>query len=119
MQSDRQLLELVLQKLEELENSHLNLERKVDEIYKNTKQICFCKFFAAGDYAKKNKIQYKFFMIKISHTQIGIHAIGNIMRALNWNPLVFLIRHYLTLSMYSPVSVFTLIRSPSLMKAGA
>ena len=39
MESDRQLLELVLQKLEELENSHLNLERKVDEIYKNTKRM--------------------------------------------------------------------------------
>ena len=39
MESDRQLLELVLQKLEELENSHLNLERKVDEIHKNTKRM--------------------------------------------------------------------------------
>jgi len=39
MQSDRQLLELVLQKLEELENSHLNLERKLDEIHKNTKRM--------------------------------------------------------------------------------
>ena len=28
MQSDKKLLELVLQKLEELENSQLNLERK-------------------------------------------------------------------------------------------
>lgn len=39
MESDRQLLELVLQKLEQLENSHLNLERKVDEIHKNTKRM--------------------------------------------------------------------------------
>ena len=39
MESDRQLLQLVLQKLEELENSHLNLERKVDEIHKNTKRM--------------------------------------------------------------------------------
>ena len=39
MESDRQLLELVLQKLEELENSHLNLERKIDEINKNTKRM--------------------------------------------------------------------------------
>ena len=39
MESDIQLLELVLQKLEELKNSHLNLERKVDEIYKNTKRM--------------------------------------------------------------------------------
>lgn len=39
MQSDRQILELVLQKIEALENLHLNLERKVDEIYKNTKRM--------------------------------------------------------------------------------
>ena len=39
MESDRQLLQLVLQKLEELENSHLNLERKIDEIHKNTKRM--------------------------------------------------------------------------------
>ena len=39
MESDRQLLELVLKKLEELEKSHLNLERKVDEIHKNTKRM--------------------------------------------------------------------------------
>ena len=39
MESDRQLLELVLQKLEKLENSYLNLERKVDEIHKNTKRM--------------------------------------------------------------------------------
>ena len=39
MVSDKQLLELVLNKLEQLENSHLNLERKIDEIYKNTKRM--------------------------------------------------------------------------------
>lgn len=39
MESDRRLLELVLQKLEELENSHLNLERKIEEIHKNTKRM--------------------------------------------------------------------------------
>jgi len=39
MESDRQLLELVLLKLEALEHSHLNLERKVDEIHKNTKHM--------------------------------------------------------------------------------
>jgi len=36
MQSDRQLLDSVLQKLEKLENSHINLERKINEIHKNT-----------------------------------------------------------------------------------
>ena len=39
MESDRQLLELVLQKLEELENSYLDLERKINEIHKNTKRM--------------------------------------------------------------------------------
>lgn len=39
MNTDKQLLEIVLQKLEELEHSHLNLERKIDEIHKNTQRM--------------------------------------------------------------------------------
>ena len=65
MQSDRQLLELVLQKLEELENSHLNLERKVDEIYKNTKRMEDHIDFVEKTYDKV-KTPFHYLMDKVS-----------------------------------------------------
>lgn len=65
MESDRQLLELVLQKLEELENSHLNLERKVDEIHKNTKRMEDHIDFVEKTYDKV-KTPFHYLMDKVS-----------------------------------------------------
>ena len=65
MESDRQLLELVLQKLEELENSHLNLERKVDEIHKNTKRMEDHINFVENTYDKV-KTPFHYLMDKVS-----------------------------------------------------
>ena len=65
MESDRQLLELVLQKLEELENSHLNLERKVDEIHKNTKRMEDHINFVETTY-DKIKTPFHYLMDKVS-----------------------------------------------------
>jgi len=65
MQSDRQLLELVLQKLEELENSHLNLERKLDEIHKNTKRMEDHINFVENTYDKV-KTPFHYLMDKVS-----------------------------------------------------
>lgn len=39
MQTDRQILQLILQKIETLEHTNLNLERKIEEILKNTKRM--------------------------------------------------------------------------------
>ena len=65
MESDRQLLELVLQKLEELENSHLNLERKIDEIHKNTKRMEDHNNFVETTYDKV-KTPFHYLMDKVS-----------------------------------------------------
>jgi len=65
MESERQLLELVLQKLEELENSHLNLERKVDEIHKNTKRMEDHINFVENTYDKV-KTPFHYLMDKVS-----------------------------------------------------
>jgi hypothetical protein len=65
MESDRQLLELVLQKLEELENSHLNLERKIDEIHKNTKRMEDHINFVETTYDKV-KTPFHYLMDKVS-----------------------------------------------------
>ena len=65
MESDRLLLELVLQKLEQLENSHLNLERKVDEIHKNTKHMEDHIDFVEKTYDKV-KTPFHYLMDKVS-----------------------------------------------------
>lgn len=65
MESDRQLLELILQKLKELENSHLNLEGKVDEILKNTKHMEDHIDFVEQTYDKV-KTPFHYFMDKVS-----------------------------------------------------
>ena len=65
MESDRQLLELVLQKFEELENSHLNLERKIDEIHKNTKRMEDHINFVETTYDKV-KTPFHYLMDKVS-----------------------------------------------------
>ena len=75
MESDRQLLELVLQKLEKLENSYLNLEklensylnleRKVDEIHKNTKRMEEHINFVENTYDKV-KSPFHYLMDKVS-----------------------------------------------------
>jgi len=65
MESDRQLLELVLQKLEELENSHINLERKVDEIHKNTKRMEDHINFVENTYDKV-KTPFHYLMDKVN-----------------------------------------------------
>lgn len=65
MLSDRRLLELVLEKLEKLENSHLNLERKVDEIHKNTKRMEDHFDFVEKTY-NKVKTPFHYLMDKVS-----------------------------------------------------
>lgn len=65
MESDRQLLELVLQKLEQLENSHINLERKVDQIHKNTKRMEDHIDFVEKTYDKV-KTPFHYLMDKVS-----------------------------------------------------
>lgn len=65
MESDRQLLELVLQKLEKLQNSHLDLERKIDEIHKNTKRMEDHIDFVEKTYDKV-KTPFHYLMDKVS-----------------------------------------------------
>lgn len=65
MQTDRQIYELILQKLERLELSHLNLERKVEEIHKNTKQMEEHINFIEKTY-EKVKTPFHYLMEKIS-----------------------------------------------------
>ena len=65
MQSDKKLLELVLQKLEELENSQLNLERKIDDINKNTKRMEDHIDFVEKTY-DKIKTPFHYLMDKVS-----------------------------------------------------
>lgn len=65
MESDRQLLELVLQKLEELKNSHQNLEKKVDEIHKNTKRMENHINFVESTYDKV-KTPFHYLMEKVN-----------------------------------------------------
>lgn len=39
MQSDEEPIKIILQKLDKLEKSHLDLEKKINEIIKNTKRM--------------------------------------------------------------------------------
>lgn len=65
MQSDRQILELILNKLDTLEHSQLNIERKVEEIYKNTKRMEDHINFVENIY-EKVKTPFHYLMDKIS-----------------------------------------------------
>ena len=65
METDRQLLELILQKLEVLENSNLDLERKVDEIYKNTARMEEHIDFVENTY-EKVKTPFHYLMEKVN-----------------------------------------------------
>jgi hypothetical protein len=65
MESDRQLLQLILEKLKVLEDSHLNLERKVDEIHKNTKRMEDHINFVENTYDKV-KTPFHYLMDKVS-----------------------------------------------------
>jgi len=65
MESDRQLLQLILEKLKVLENSHLNLERKVNEIYKNTKRMEGHIDFVENTYDKV-KTPFHYLMDKVN-----------------------------------------------------
>ena len=65
MESDKQLLQLILEKLKVLENSHLNLERKVNEIYKNTKRMEDHIDFVENTYDKV-KTPFHYLMDKVN-----------------------------------------------------
>ena len=65
MESNKSILELVLLKLEELENSHENLQRKVDEIHKNTKRMEDHIDFVEKTYDKV-KTPFHYLMDKVS-----------------------------------------------------
>ena len=65
MKSDKELLELVLNKLDEIENHYLNLERKVEEIYKNTKHMEDHINFVEDTYDKV-KTPFHYLMDKVS-----------------------------------------------------
>ena len=65
MESDKQTLELILQKLEVLELSHMNIERKIDEIHKNTKRMEDHINFVENTY-DKIKTPFHFFMDKVN-----------------------------------------------------
>ena len=65
MASDRQVLELVLVKLEELKQLQLNLETKVDEIHKNTKRMENHINFVESTYDKV-QIPFHYLMDKVN-----------------------------------------------------
>ena len=67
MEPDKELLSinLILQKLEALELSHLDLERKIDEIHKNTKHMEEHIDFVENVY-EKIKIPFHYLMNKVN-----------------------------------------------------
>ena len=65
MNLDTQNLELILVKLEKLENSYQNLEKKIDEIYKNTQRMDDHISFVEKTY-DKIKTPFHFLMDKVS-----------------------------------------------------
>lgn len=65
MESDKEILQKILTELNEIKESYTNLEKKVDEMYKNTKRMEEHIDFVEGTY-ETIKTPFHYLMDKVS-----------------------------------------------------